>query len=305
MVEILVATYNGEKYIKEQIDSLLNQTYKDIRILIRDDGSNDNTVKIIKEYIEKYGNKIVLIEDDIKCGSSMKNFMELTKHASADYVMYCDQDDFWFKDKVKISLEEMKKNEENGNKPIALYTDYIETDSNLKELKQNKKNSQIYYKKDLDLSHLLVQNYLTGCCIMVNKELCQSLVEYSDAILMHDWWIAIYAVTFGKIVHIEKEYMYYRQHSNQVVGAKNVRSIKYVLQKLFSGSSKKSMDAYIKQAKYFYKLYSKNMNNETREIFNVFINLPQKNKILRVYYLIKYKFLKSTFARIMGQILYI
>lgn len=305
MVEILMATYNGEKYISQQIESILNQTIQDFKILIRDDGSKDNTVNIIKDYVSKYSDKIVLIEDDIKCGSSMKNFMELTKHALADYVMYCDQDDYWLPNKIEVSLEEMKKNEENTSVPILIYTDFIKVDVNLNEMKNDVKKSQIYVKKSLDLPHLLVQNYVTGCCMMVNKALYKNLQDYSEDILMHDWWIAIYAATFGKIIHKEEKCMYYRQHANQVVGATNVKSFKYVFEKFISGSSKDSMNFYIKQAKYFYGLYGKNMSDKAKEIFQIFLTLPQKNKFLRIYFLIKYKFLKSTFLRIIGQLWYI
>ncbi|MBS5112853.1 MAG: glycosyltransferase [Coprobacillus cateniformis] len=109
MVDILLATYNGEKYIREQIDSILNQTYQDFRILIRDDGSKDETVSIIENYTKKYQGKIVLIQDNIECGSSVSNFMELSKHATADYIMYCDQDDYWFTNKIDSSLNAIRK----------------------------------------------------------------------------------------------------------------------------------------------------------------------------------------------------
>ena len=100
MVDILMATYNGGKYIAEQIDSILNQNYNDWKLYIRDDGSKDNTVNIVKEYIEKYPDKIILIEDGRRNLGPKLNFGELLKISKSEYCMFCDHDDVWMEDKV-------------------------------------------------------------------------------------------------------------------------------------------------------------------------------------------------------------
>ena len=107
-IEILMATYNGEKYIREQIDSIISQTYSNWTLLIRDDVSKDDTVKIIKEY-EKKDKRIKLLEDNKGNLGFVKNFEELLKNSSEDFIMFSDQDDYWLEDKIEKYINELKK----------------------------------------------------------------------------------------------------------------------------------------------------------------------------------------------------
>lgn len=305
MVQILLATYNGEKYVEEQIASLLKQTYKDIQVLIRDDGSTDQTINIIKGLCTQYPQQLILIEDDCRCGSAKSNFMQLLKYASADYVMFCDQDDVWFEDKVRFTLEVMKKEEnKRQNSPVLIYSDYQVMTSELLPLNINVKSNQIYNEK-LDINHLLVQNYVTGCTMMVNKSLYNNTLVYREELLMHDWWLAIYAATFGVVKHIPKTLMYYRQHENNYVGAVNVRSVSYIWAKIKDKSIRESNDLYYKQAKAFYEQYAEQMDEKSRKIFETFLNIPNSVKVIRIIKLVKGQYLKNTFIRVLGQFWYI
>ena len=117
---ILMATYNGEEFIREQINSILNQTYKNWKLIIHDDGSTDNTVDIIKEYTKKYPNKIILIEDNIKCNGAKENFSHLIKIAyknfNFDYILFSDQDDIWLPNKIEVSLSKIQEMENKFGK---------------------------------------------------------------------------------------------------------------------------------------------------------------------------------------------
>ena len=127
-IAILMATYNGEKYLGEQIDSLLAQTYKDWHLYIHDDGSTDNTNAILQEYAQKHSN-IHVLEYESQRGA-MRNFLSLLQRVEADYYMFCDQDDVWLKEKVELSFEEMKRQEAAcQGKPIIVYTDLYVTDA--------------------------------------------------------------------------------------------------------------------------------------------------------------------------------
>ena len=304
MIEILLATYNGEKYLEEQIQSLIDQTYKDIRILIRDDNSMDNTVPLIKDLEKRYPGKVIYVQDNEECGSAKANFMALLKHATAEYVMFCDQDDVWLPDKVQDMFDEMKRQEKEFCGPLLIYSDYISVDKNLKPLNENKKNSQVYNPK-LDLNHLLVQNYINGCCMIVNKNLYEKTLVYREEMLMHDWWIAIYAATFGKIVHMNKSLMYYRQHGDNVVGSVDIRSLQYVKIKLMSKDTKKANMLYIQQAAAFYEEYEKEMEVWQKEVIKAFLEIPNLTKISRIMNLRRGKYLKSTMLRRIGQYFYI
>lgn len=305
MIDILLATYNGEKYIGEQLESLLKQTYQDIRILIRDDGSTDLTLEIIEKYMQKYPEKIELIHDDALCGSAKRNFFQLLQYASSDYVMFCDQDDYWFTDKVEQTYEEMKRQEEKTKEtPVLIFTNYEATDGSLKKMAVNEKQMQTF-KYNLDFCHLLVQNYVTGCTMMVNKALYSKAKTYDDAILMHDWWLALYASAFGKIVHMNKSTMFYRQHGNNCVGAVNIKSIKYRIRKLRDPKTKASHKLYINQATSFYNMYGSDLSENTKKLLLGFLEIDQFCKPIRIYKLIKGLYLKSDFIRILGQLWYI
>ena len=100
-VAVVLSTYNGEKYVKEQLDSILKQTYKNVEIIVRDDGSKDSTVEIIKEYQEKHKNIKLVVGENL---GFIKSFFELLKIAEADYYSYADQDDIWVKNKIELAV---------------------------------------------------------------------------------------------------------------------------------------------------------------------------------------------------------
>lgn len=306
MVDIVIATFNGEKYIRQQLDSILNQTYRDIRIIIRDDGSDDDTVLIVKEYEKKNPEKVKLIIDSVKCGSSPSNFMQAMKNTSADYIMFSDQDDYWLPIKVQHSLEHMLEieNKVGKDKPVLIFGSYRPVDENLNDIADNvKKRQEAAYK--LNFSSLLVQNYVNGCLMMVNRRLLNMMGEYDDRILMHDWWAALLAAGAGEIKHIEEVMMLYRQHGNNVVGSVNVKSTRYRLRKLLDPSTRKTADLYLKQAKLLCERNNRDLKNENRESLSNFINLYTKRKLFRVISLIRGNYLKSDFVRILGQLFYI
>lgn len=307
MIEILLATYNGEKYLRQQFNSLLKQTYQDFRILVRDDGSTDNTIAIIEEYAKRYPEKIIFIQDNKKGGSAAKNFFHLISYASADYVMFCDQDDYWLPDKVEITYKNMLNLEKKNKKftPTLVFASYKVVDSDLKPIDIKEKNNQIA-KYKLDFSHLIVQNYVTGCLIMANKALYTKCGIFDDRILMHDWWLALLASSCGIIYHIPDIVMLYRQHGNNEVGAVNVKSFRYRINKFMDKKTSKMQYLYLDQAKLFLKRYKKVMPISNYNELKRFISIYRcSSKLKRMNKLIKGGYLKSDIIRIIGQLWYV
>ena len=307
MVEILLATYNGEKYLKQQLDSLLSQTFSEYRILIRDDGSTDATISILEEYKKIYSDKIILVNDSEKCGSATSNFMQLAKVATADYIMYCDQVDVWFPEKIERTMNKMRELEKRYGKemPILVFATYQSVNSELKVIGDSERGSQIE-KKNTDLNTLIVQNCVTGCLMMVNRALNEKMGDYHKDILMHDWWAALIASSMGIICHIPDILMFYRQHDNNVVGSVNVKSFKYRINKICDKNTKKMVYRYRDQMQLFYSRYNRYLNAEKEQIVSNFISIySQKSKFVRIKKLISGKYLKSDFIRILGQIWYI
>ena len=306
MIDILLATYNGARFLGEQLDSILNQTYQDFHVYIRDDGSSDRTLNVIDQY-KRSNPKITLITDDKKCGSAVSNFMELTRHATSDYIMYCDQDDYWLPTKIEHSLEAMLSVEKEigRDKPVIVFGSYKPVDSELRELPYDRSQTQegAYL---LNFSNLLVQNYVNGCLMMINRSLADKMGAYDKAILMHDWWATLIAEGCGgRIKHVNEVMMLYRQHGSNVVGSVNVKSFRYRMTKFLDPEVKKASAHYRSQAALLMRRNGEYLTDRHRRELDVFLELYQKKKIGRVITLIRGNYLKSDFIRRMGQIWYI
>ena len=194
---ILLSTYNGSKYIKEQIESLFAQTYKNFEIIARDDGSSDNTLNILNSY------NITVLNSKKNIGVE-NSFMFLLDYAfkrtDAKYFMFCDQDDIWKKNKIEKTLNTMKKMETTySNMPILIHTDLEVVDENLTLKYHSFWQYEHINPKFYSLNRLLMQNTITGCTMMVNRKLVEFILPIQKNIILHDWWIGLVASQFGKI----------------------------------------------------------------------------------------------------------
>ncbi len=299
MIDILLATYNGEKYISTQIDSILMQSLDDFHLYIRDDGSTDNTVEIIREYQKKNSGKITFIADGETLKSAKNNFFELLKYSNGEYIFFCDQDDFWHKDKLQISIDAITK----YTTPALIHTDMRVVDEKLGEIFPSFFEMQML-NKETSLNKLMVQNNVTGCTMCINKAL-KGLIISDDNALMHDWWIAMVCAAIGSIEFIDAQTVDYRQHGGNEVGAKEVRSSQYIKQK--ASNSKDVHTSIVKtymQAKGFLAVYRDKLTDEQRKMLKDFSDLKQSGIIKRCRVLSKYKAFKSGFLRKIGQIIY-
>ncbi len=224
MIDILLATYNGEEYLEEQMDSVLTQSNKDWRLLIRDDGSDDNTVSIIKDYVARYPDRITLIEDDNRHLGVSLNFQRLLENSTADYVMFCDQDDVWLPQKIEATLNLMKDTEKDyPNKPVLVHTDLRVVDSRLKTIAKSTWRYQgTCPETGNDPAKVLAQNVVTGCTIMINRKTKEISMPIPEEAVVHDWWLVINVASHGKVAHIPDQLVLYRQHASNAVGAKKL-----------------------------------------------------------------------------------
>lgn len=215
-IDVLVATYNGQDYIREQLDSILNQTYKNIRIIISDDCSKDNTLSILKEYEKKYNN-ITIYTHENNLGYK-KNFEFLLNKVDAKYYMLCDQDDVWKKDKIEKSYNKMI--EENAD---LVYTDLVVVDENLNEINKSYWNVIGKRKKIKldDINTLYLDNTVTGCTILSKSKFIKDILPIPDdtKYMLHDYWIALVVCLKGKITHLDYGSMLYRQHKTNQIGS--------------------------------------------------------------------------------------
>jgi len=221
MIDILMATYNGSKYIQEQLNSILEQTYSNWNLIIRDDGSSDNTIEIIKKYIEKYPLKIKLIEDNYKNIGITMNFSKLVEYSTSNYIMFCDQDDVWKKNKIEKTFSQMKnlENKVNIAMPLLVFSDLTTVDNKLNIINESFwKSQKINPEISKNLYQVLAQNVVTGCTIMINKKSKEQFFPISTKNILHDHWLVVNICKYGKIAYINESLIYYRQHSTNKLG---------------------------------------------------------------------------------------
>ncbi len=287
-VEILMATYNGEKYIKEQIESLLNQTYINWNLLIRDDGSSDETVKIIENYVKKYPEKIKLLKDNKNNLGVQYNFLELLEYSTQDYTMFCDQDDVWLDNKVEKTLKKMLLNEKKEI-PILIYTDLTVVDKNLNVIHDSFWKYQNIDILNNNYEKLIVENNITGCTVMINKKLRELVFgKKFQNIIMHDWLLGLLASLKGEIYLLEESLILYRQHGKNCAGAKKTKeNLNDLIKKIFI--LKRQILDTKKQANDI--LDKIELSSDRREKILEYVNLKNKSFLKRKIWLIKNKFI--------------
>jgi rhamnosyltransferase len=216
-VDILMATYNGSKYIQEQINSILSQSYKNFNLIIRDDNSTDNTMSIIKK-LQKNDIRIKIIEDNKGNLGVSKNFEALLKYSNADYLMFSDQDDIWLPNKVLLLLQKIIEINNVPDQPTLVYSESTVVNDKLEIIRHN-----IYPSGglDTDIKNLLFTNGgIQGSSMIFNRKLKELILPIPDEIYMHDAYATLLALLFGKIGFVNQPLMYYRQHDSNVLGVK-------------------------------------------------------------------------------------
>ena len=231
-----MTTYNGEAFVRDQIDSILCQSFTDFHLTISDDHSSDSTYSILEEYARRYPDKISVRKSPSRFGNARDHFFYMMDQCDADYIFFCDQDDVWFKDKLSLFMKEFETADSSPEVPLLVFSDQIPTDSQLQPLSDSLMRYQKQNPYIKSYRELIFQNVVTGGAMAINKALRDKSLECIDRknILMHDHWIAIVASCFGKCLYIDKPTSYYRQHSGNEVGAKNVGSGGYIASKLAS-----------------------------------------------------------------------
>lgn len=228
-----MSTYNGSRFIKEQIDSILGQTYSDFKLLIRDDGSSDDTCDIIMEYSDP---RIQLYRENNlgPCGSF---FSLISKASDFDYLFFSDQDDVWYPDKIQVMLAEIQKYDEE---PAMVFTDFRMID----EHGDTTMDSYARYASlridcnEVSVKQLIPQPYVFGCASVINRKLADLVVSPPDGIEMHDCWISLTSAAVGKLIYLPIQTIGHRFHSSNATGRSGQTHFLTRLNRLFSGFPK-------------------------------------------------------------------
>lgn len=227
-----MATYNGEMYLAEQIESIISQTYKKWILLIRDDMSTDNTMDVLNQYA-KIDKRIRIIESVEKFGAK-GNFDYLMQEAlkiNAEYIMFSDQDDIWETNKIERSLKCIKRAEEIfGKIPIMVYGNYEFIDEYSNHLGYANCENEF---KGLEKKHtLFLQNPISGSTMIINNLLCKCAVNIPDVIDYHDRWVSLLAASCGEIVYLNEVVEKHRIHNNNATQRTDTSSLKNRIKRL-------------------------------------------------------------------------
>jgi len=299
MIDILLATYNGERFLSEQIDSIIQQSFQDWRLLVSDDGSQDGTMDLLKKFQTRDSRIVLLPKSSCRLGVQ-GNFSKLCEVATAPYIMLCDQDDQWFPNKIEISLNALQNYEKkySANMPLLVHSDLHVVDESLKIISPSFWKYSRIDPKCSSLNRLLVQNVVTGCTSIINQALLKKASPIPSSACMHDWWLALVASLFGKIEFIPAATMSYRQHSKNQLGARPY-GLGRIKQEGFAVISKHKVQK-AKQALQTYELekrYGNELSEYEKEILNGYKKYHSKSPIRRFHTIYRYDFYKHGFLR--------
>ena len=277
---IILPTYNGEKYLSELLDSIYNQTYPLIEIITRDDGSTDNTTKIIKEYSKKNikGRKITIIENGgktLKCPDCFIKLLEIAN--DGDYYFFCDHDDYWMSDKISQAISKLKK---VSDKPALHFGAYEFCDENLKYITNSPKVPQ-----DVGLRNVIYDYWPLGFNISFNKRLYDFVFNNKpEHIYYHDCWFAQVALGVGTFIYSDNPSVKYRRQKNAVTYSNHNKFsllIWRIKRFFFNNDNLINLKKILNE---YNILFNKYLSDEDKKMLNIFTNDSFKNYFKRVFY---------------------
>lgn len=281
-VQVLLSTYNGAAYVEEQIHSILQQRYPSISMLIRDDGSSDETPELLKRLQAAYPDQISIMQGN-NIGV-VASFFELLRKSdpTADYFCFCDQDDVWLDHKVESAVARLHS-AIHTEVPAMIFTPAYLTDEHL--------NRQGVWPKpparEPSFYNALYENIAIGATITMNASARNLFVNSrkadSDSILMHDWWFYLLVSAFGTVIYDHSPSMLYRQHNHNVVGGSNTWFGK-LKSKWASFKRHTGRELLRRQAEEFREIYGARLNNEQKEQLDLFLS-PRGSMAERIRYI--------------------
>jgi len=297
-----MATYNGQRFLQQQLDSLLRQTVSDFCVRIRDDGSTDKTLEIIKNFAADHPNRIYLDGVNKTTIGPCANFSRLLEKTDADYVFFCDQDDIWLPEKLETLRQRLiaMESKHGASTPLLVHSDLEVVDEDLNSL-----DSSFWHYQHLcphrmqTLNRLLVQNCVTGCAMAINRPLANFDPIPKDAI-MHDWWLALIAAAVGHLEYESSALTQYRQHTSNDTGAKRwtLQFIARKVKQYFKDpNDKKNQVLITDQARAFYATTATLLTPKDAKALMEYLSLEQCNWLNRRMRIVKYGFWRYGIAR--------
>lgn len=290
-VDILLATYNGARFVEQQIESILRQTHTDWRLLVRDDGSTDATVAIC-EHLRLKDSRISLVEDGLGHVGLVQNFGRLVAQSSAPYVMYCDQDDVWLPQKLEIQGHAIRKLEDayGARMPLALFTDAHVVDSELRPIAP----SLLAYinrpaSDPVSVRSLCLQANCYGCTMVFNRSLAELIGSFPPGAISHDWWSGLAAAVFGRLAYLDVPLVRHRRHSSNASATQQQSWWRYLRQVPSLAAHRRWLQKVYGQWAAFNQRYSAQMNENQRCLFRELASVQHSGWLRRRHVLLRHR----------------
>ncbi len=298
-VEVLLATYNGEPFLRDQIESILGQDYAGVRVVARDDGSSDGTSEILKEFATRFPRRFRVLPPSEGPGGAKENFLQLMIASRERYVCFADQDDVWQPQKISLSKSAMDWLESlsRADTPLLVFTDLCVVDDQLNVLRESFwKHQKLDPARIHNFGALLGQNVVTGCTVMMNRRLVDLALRMPTEAYMHDQWVALLASAMGRAMPVEIATVLYRQHDRNVVGFAQRGATPSDLVRRFRNhdARRNQWKTSQRQAEAFLRTYGDELPTEIREVLQRYLKCgATESRLMRSYLLIRYGFLRA------------
>ena len=296
---VILCTYNGEKYLEKQIKSIMEQDREDFCLLYSDDGSTDSTKAILQSLQEKYGRRMRAFPRPMHSGSPAKHFLSIlsalakgeVETENLEYIFLADQDDEWFPDKLSKTISVIKEEERKFGEslPILCHTDCSLVNSRGELLAKSYRRYQKLPGASYRFSRLLLQNHVTGASVGINKALLQYCKEIPEQVKMHDHWLALLANCFGEIQYLPYASYAYRQHGENVLGAKKASILQECGDRLAAFGEKDKEDTIhssyrvlFAQGRELKRLFGDRLPEIKRKVLEAFLSLGGKSRLGKI-----------------------
>lgn len=308
-VGILLATFNGGEHLSEQLASIAQQSYGNWTLVVSDDGSTDRTMDIISQFADAHPGRVVILPPRNQ-GSAKSNFLRLLRDCpSFDYYAFCDQDDYWFPEKLDGLVRTAARPDfiRHRDRPLLIHADMQVTDEHLRVTHDSFMGQIRAAPATATFGSLLIENYIPGCTMLINQALRLAYIKTApneDAIVMHDWWLALIACALGEIRYVDAPLASYRQHRSNTLGTVNRSGAIFAMRKVFRDAGK-SIASARQQAEEFANCYSVMVPPQTSAALNAFLEMPRMSKLTRIRISVRHGILKQTIPRRVFQFLII
>lgn len=306
-VDIVMSVFNGERFLQQQLDSIKNQTFTDWKLIVRNNGSTDNTNNILQSFSKSCPGKVEIIEAELTEQFIPVSFGDALLRSTAPYVMFSDGDDVWMDDKIEVTLNAMLKMQTRQKRgtPLLIHTDLVLVDSNLKVLSDSMWRSQGLDPERKRLNQVIMHSNACGNTFMFNSELRELVLPIPAGCIMHDHWTTNIAAIFGQIGTLKRSTIKYRQHQGNACGAETLNIFNIIKKFSQIPTIKKRIKEKYLFAQLLLERFGSRLNPEYINLLDSFAKFPKHNWLLRRILLVKHSLFMNSIVRNIGLFIFI